>query len=207
MRSSVAEERKSRSQRASDTRVRLLDAASRLFAERGYAAASVAAIGEAAGMSRGLVNFHFSSKENLLRAVVEDLVAELERHMFTTEPAGESLMDELARLIEAHRRFVLDQPERARLLFRLQAEQLNPALGLDDFAKLHDRWLERTRGWWEAGLASGEVDPGLDHNAVATFVIGALRGIAIEWLLAPTAVNVNLAYGQLLRSLQRGLLP
>jgi hypothetical protein len=50
------------------------------------------------------------------------------------------------------------------------------------------------------------LDRSLDHNAIATVVIGALRGIALEWLLAPDAVDIDSAYAQLGLVLQRGLL-
>jgi AcrR family transcriptional regulator len=194
-----------RARQATETRQRLIDAAARLFAAHGYTATTVAAIGEAAGVSRGLVNFHFTTKEKLLHAVIDDVVAELEARMFPPEAAATPPIEALVILIEAHRRFVTGQPERARLLFRLQAEELNPTLELDAFAKLHQRWLDRTRPWWEAGLARGELDPALDHNAIATVLIGALRGIALEWLLAPDAVDVDNAYAQLAVVVQRGL--
>jgi TetR/AcrR family acrAB operon transcriptional repressor len=194
-----------RAQQATETRQRLVDAAARLFADRGYTATSVAAIGESVGMSRGLVNFHFTTKEKLLHAVIEDLVAELESHMFPADAAIETPMGALAVLVQAHHKFVTEQPDRARLLFRLQAEELNPALGLDAFATLHQRWLDRTRPWWDAALASGELDPTLDHNAVATVVIGALRGIALEWLLAPEAVDAERTYAHLSAILERSL--
>lgn len=194
-----------RAQQASESRQRLIAAAGSLFAAQGYAATSVAAIGEAAGVSRGLVNFHFTTKEKLLHAVIEGLVSELESHMFPADAQPASPLAALATLIDAHREFVTEHPDRARLLFRLQAEELNPALGLDAFAQLHQRWLEQTRPWWDAGLASGEIDPTLDHNAVATIVIGALRGIALEWLLAPEAVEIDQAYAELRRTLERSL--
>jgi len=193
-----------RAEQAAATRQRLIDAAALLFAERGYAASSVAAIGEVAGVSRGLVNFHFATKENLLHAVIEELVAELEGEMFPADPPQDPL-SALAVLVQAHRAYLETQPERARLLFRLQAEALNPALGLSAFAELHQRWLERTKPWWEEALAQQRVDPVLDHNAVATFTIGALRGIALEWLLAPGNVDLGSAYQHLFRSLEAGL--
>jgi AcrR family transcriptional regulator len=193
-----------RSEQAAATRDRLLEAAMRLFARSGYTASSVAAIGEEAGVSRGLVNFHFATKENLLRAVIERLVDELEREMFPSDPPDDPLAA-LAVLVQAHERYLIEQPERARLLFRLQAEALNPALGVHAFAELHQRWLERTEAWWERARADGQIDPRLEHNAVATFTIGALRGIALEWLLAPESVELDAAYAHLLRSLRAGL--
>jgi len=193
-----------RVQQAAETRQRLIDAAARLFARNGYTASTVAAIGEEAGVSRGLVNFHFKAKEKLLHAVIEQLVAELESQMFPVDSPDDTLAA-LAVLIDAHRRFLTEQPDRARLLFRLQAEALNPALGLDAFTRLHRRWIEHTRPLWEEGLRTGVVDPTLEHGAVTTFTIGALRGIALEWLLAPEAVDIDAAYMHLLRSLTRGI--
>jgi hypothetical protein len=119
----------------------------------------------------------------------------------------EDPLQALTVLIDAHHRFLAEQPERSRLLFRLQAEALDPGLGLSAFAHLHQRWLDRTRPWLEQALAAGDIDPALDHNAVATFTIGALRGIALEWLLAPDALELDAAYAHLLRSLMRGISP
>ncbi|MHB8659669.1 MAG: TetR/AcrR family transcriptional regulator [Solirubrobacteraceae bacterium] len=195
-----------RVQQAAETRQRLIEAAARLFARTGYAASTVAAIGEEAGASRGLVNFHFQAKERLLHAVIEQLVAELEEQMFPAEPPQDPLAA-LGVLIDAHRRFLIEAPDRARLLFRLQAEALNPALGVEAFVLLHRRWIERTRPWWQEGIDTGRIDPSLQHGAVTTFIVGALRGIAMEWLLAPQDVEIDAAYTHLLRSVQVGLLP
>ncbi|MER5209107.1 TetR/AcrR family transcriptional regulator [Streptomyces sp. NPDC002838] len=52
------------------TKDRILDVAERLFGERGYAATSTRAVTEAAGANVAAVNYHFGSKEGLLRAVV-----------------------------------------------------------------------------------------------------------------------------------------
>jgi AcrR family transcriptional regulator len=49
----------------SDTRERLLTAAERLFADRGYAGTSVRDVTEAAGANVAAVNYHFGGKKNL----------------------------------------------------------------------------------------------------------------------------------------------
>jgi AcrR family transcriptional regulator len=58
-------------QRRAATRQRLLDAAARVFAERGYHGVSVDAVAEAAGFSKGAVYWHFASKEDLLVRLLE----------------------------------------------------------------------------------------------------------------------------------------
>ena len=53
--------------RGADTRERLLDAAEQIFAERGFEGASMRAVTQAAGASVSAANYHFGSKEALLR--------------------------------------------------------------------------------------------------------------------------------------------
>jgi AcrR family transcriptional regulator len=53
------------------TRHRILDAAHRLFRERGYAATSMEQIADAAGVTKGAIYGHFASKEDLLISSVE----------------------------------------------------------------------------------------------------------------------------------------
>jgi AcrR family transcriptional regulator len=60
-----------RTRDAERTRRRILDAAEELFARQGFDAASLAAIGEAAGVSRGTPSYFFGSKEELYQAVLE----------------------------------------------------------------------------------------------------------------------------------------
>jgi len=73
--------RPSRTARARDaerSRAAILDAAERLFAERGLDA-SLGEIGAAAGLSRGTPSYFFGSKERLYAAVVERVFADRER--------------------------------------------------------------------------------------------------------------------------------
>ncbi|MHA4817445.1 TetR/AcrR family transcriptional regulator [Streptomyces aculeolatus] len=65
--------------RATATRTRLLDAAERLFAEHGFAATSLRTVTDAADANVAAVNYHFGSKEGLLRAVVERAMASVNR--------------------------------------------------------------------------------------------------------------------------------
>ncbi|MFG2676328.1 ScbR family autoregulator-binding transcription factor [Streptomyces sp. NPDC048445] len=58
-------------ERAIRTRRAVIEAAAAVFAERGYAAATMAEILQRAGMTKGALYFHFDSKEMLARGVIE----------------------------------------------------------------------------------------------------------------------------------------
>ena len=55
------------------TRKRILDAAMKLFAERGYNASSNADVAEAAGLTRGAMLYHFPTREDLVEAAIDHI--------------------------------------------------------------------------------------------------------------------------------------
>ncbi|MEK8143998.1 helix-turn-helix domain-containing protein [Streptomyces sp. M10(2022)] len=61
-------------QRAIRTRRIFLEAAAEVFDEHGYDAATIATILERAGLTRGALYFHFTSKEELARGVLKEAV-------------------------------------------------------------------------------------------------------------------------------------
>ena len=65
------------------TRAALVAIARRLFAERGYAKVGTEEIVRAAGVTRGALYHHFSGKEDLFRAVYEDVERELVEQIAT----------------------------------------------------------------------------------------------------------------------------
>lgn len=70
---------------AVDGRQRLLLEAMRLFAERGYDAVTVRDITQAAGVSVGLMNHHYGSKEALRKAVDEYVIGQFEEVLFNDD--------------------------------------------------------------------------------------------------------------------------
>src|SRR3954452_715460 len=65
-----------RTRDAARSRRAILDAAEEPFAREGYDAASLARIGEAAGVSRASPSYFFGSKEELYRAMLDAMYAD-----------------------------------------------------------------------------------------------------------------------------------
>lgn len=61
-------------------RQQLIESTIAVLARKGYAAVTVADVAKEAGLSAGIVIFHFNSKEELLGAVLEALAAEYRNH-------------------------------------------------------------------------------------------------------------------------------
>src|SRR5205807_10250328 len=66
-----AGQRRSREEKKAQTRERLIEAAARVFADKGFATTSLDEVADAAGLTKGAVYSNFENKEDLVRAVLE----------------------------------------------------------------------------------------------------------------------------------------
>jgi AcrR family transcriptional regulator len=105
-------------ERAMVTREKLLEAAIRAFASVGYDAASTREIESDAGVNRGLIAYHFKTKDALWKAAVEWLFAQAAAELAAAEQRAVDI-DPVARLrffVRAIVRFSARYPEVNRLM-------------------------------------------------------------------------------------------
>lgn len=86
-------------ERAALVRQELLAAGLRIFAEKGYAAASTREICEAAGVNAAAIHYHFGDKEGLYRAVLEQPIVELAARFAGFDAPGLELEEALRRFL------------------------------------------------------------------------------------------------------------
>ncbi|OQM76931.1 TetR/AcrR family transcriptional regulator [Manganibacter manganicus] len=108
-------ERRTNRQRTEATRAALLSAARTLFIEKSYAETATPEIVAAAGVTRGALYHHFTDKQALFQAVVEQEAAEvaagIERATPTERDARQALLDGGRAFLDA-----MASPGRTRLL-------------------------------------------------------------------------------------------
>jgi AcrR family transcriptional regulator len=183
-------------QRRSDfihTRLRIVEAARRQMAERGPESLTVSAVAHAAGINRTTAYQHFRTRDELVRAVSEELIAELAAHLEAHRPIVEHI-DEIAG-------YLLEHPELARLaIYWLLTDTPIPRAGMELL-------LQETRGIVEAGGARADADPEmLGHLMMGVAVLWPLYvRIEFEDAAARRAATARLAR-ELKRLLLYGLL-
>ncbi|MFD9946274.1 TetR family transcriptional regulator [Nonomuraea sp. NPDC059023] len=84
------------------TSQRILDAASDLFAARGYRATSMQAIADRVGITKAALYYHFDSKDEILRHVTLPLLDELEQVLAEAESGGGGTDEVRWRAIEGY---------------------------------------------------------------------------------------------------------
>jgi AcrR family transcriptional regulator len=87
-------------------RRQIIDGAIDVLARDGYGAASLAAIAEEIGVSKGVILYHFAGKDDLLRSVVADVLAEATGEMRPRIEAASCHTDALERYITSNLDFI-----------------------------------------------------------------------------------------------------
>ncbi|MEU1850552.1 TetR/AcrR family transcriptional regulator [Streptomyces sp. NPDC019990] len=118
---------------AAERRRQLIKAAIGLMAREGVAAGSTRAIAAELGVAQATVHYTFGRKEELYRAVMEQLTHDLTDQVTRAAPTDASFEDTIVTLAEALRRTVLEQPASHQLLtelsmFALRTPSLKEAL-------------------------------------------------------------------------------
>lgn len=170
---------RTQAERRAATRGDLLAAAEELIADRGFAAATLDAIADAAGVSKGALYHHFGSKDDLLLALLDARFQERIDAGTRVEPgAGEAAP---ARLIEE-----IPFDRRWNLLF---LEFVVRAARDEDFRRALRKRIERLRQQSgeviERYLEQQGITTELEPRQVALLVAALGNGLAIEALTAP----------------------
>ncbi|MFI0351840.1 TetR family transcriptional regulator [Actinomadura sp. 9N407] len=190
-------------ERSATTHRRLLEAAVELFATKGYQSTTVAEIGARVGQSRGAVTLHFGSKDGLLSAIVEILKDEWEEGTFLPhlEARGGSIEEAVDAALQAHRQALEEDPTFFALYDALLYEAVGPSSAIrSDFAALHRRLRERIAIHVESGQKAGLIQPDVDPEGLAIWLLGSLRGIVHQYLIESKALDLDAAYAELKRA-------
>ncbi|OMC39568.1 hypothetical protein A5742_04990 [Mycolicibacterium fortuitum] len=187
-------------------RRRLLEAAGELITERGYVGMTLAAVGERAGYSRGLVTIHFGSKEKLLAALVERITTDWSHRTLLPQTDGKPGLDGLLALIAAIQMQFERDAHHIKLLYALMFE----ALGANEFLHswfidFHRRQRSDLGNLIRRGIRDGSILPGTIVDDQTTAIIATLRGIGYLWLLDPTGFDPIAALAHLYESTETSL--
>jgi AcrR family transcriptional regulator len=104
--------------RASRTRRRLLEGALAMFAEKGVDATTIQNITERADVGKGTFYRHFTNKDEVVIAVVEEAAAQLIARLQAPGKPRQNLEQALEHLLDVHMSFYVAGSERFLLMFR-----------------------------------------------------------------------------------------
>jgi AcrR family transcriptional regulator len=183
----------------------LLDAALRVFASRGYREAGVDDIAAAAGYSKGALYWHFSGKEELLQALLEERIDAPMREMVALLESAPPERDMSVEATQEFARRLTDQRDAVLL------EHEYWSLAIRD-PELRSRYAERqaelrsamARALEARARHLGTPDLAMPAEDVARVVMGVIGGLAVDDLIEPGSVRPELL-GETLALIYAGL--
>ncbi|MDA2892405.1 TetR/AcrR family transcriptional regulator [Mycolicibacterium sp. BiH015] len=194
--------RRTQAERTAETRRRVLEAAAALVAAHGAHAVSLAAVGHAAGYSRGIVNHHFGSKGRLL----EELIRYTQQ---VDAPSDASTgLGRLIQFIEAYLGGMRERSPRSEAFLKMWAESAgaDPLLA-PLFAERDAAFRDHIGGLIRDGVNDGSIGDTVDPSVAAVAIIGLLRGTAM--MLFSTARDIPVAEiaAEVARGVERSVAP
>lgn len=168
-------------------REELLAAARRLLEERGYAHITARDLVAASDTNLASIGYHFGSKAALLNAAIEAAFQDWASQLATFVMAN----PDLAPLARAGATWVaaLERMPERRSMLQAYVEALAPALRVPELRAQLAGHYQRARAMVAelVALSLGEGTSVTDPRcrAVATLVIAACDGLALQWLLDP----------------------
>lgn len=176
--------RRTQAERRSFSEDKLLDAAAQLISERGVQGASLASIGDRAGLSRGLPTHHFGSKDALVarlaeraqRVIAQTIWGAQQRSAQQSGPL--SALDEVVVTVDAYIELFEDPTPELRALLVMWGSTFPSSASVEG--------MEQAERWSYEGLsqliASGQRDGSVrsDVDAVSSAIVlhGLMRGVA-----------------------------
>ncbi|WP_328360963.1 TetR/AcrR family transcriptional regulator [Mycobacterium sp. NBC_00419] len=150
----------------------------------GYAAMTLAEVGELAGYSRGLATHHFGSKAGLLTAILDRVLAKNadEFRKATTDKAG---LARLAAIADCTLHRCIQTPDEARayLMLALEPSARWAAVQVrEQTAALRRQAEDAARD----AVALGELSPQFEPAEIASITLALTRGYAYEWAADPS---------------------
>lgn len=164
----------------------LLEAASDLIVEGGFAALTFAAIGERSGYSRGMVTARFGTKDGLIDALIERIVTTWSHKNVIPHTKGRPGLEGAMTLLKAIESQAARDPGGLRVLYSLMFEAVGSTEDMVlRFAKFHEGMRADFARYVRRGQRDGSIRKGPSPDREAELIVAGLRGIGFQWLLDP----------------------
>jgi AcrR family transcriptional regulator len=168
---------------AEESKQKIIEAAQTVFAEQGYARASMRTIARAAGISVGGLYLYFKNKEELYLTLIQAWMVNLNdstrEALQRTEDPRESL--------KAFITVSIDYAKRHRAQIILQGRELGFSFGMEVKRRFFTERRQLIAGIVARGIDSGVFRP-CDADEVAKVIFSVLRGFIVSMVIEDEAL-------------------
>jgi AcrR family transcriptional regulator len=193
----VNREKRSQAERRNRSEEAMLDGAATLIAERGVEGTSLASIGERAGVSRGLPNHHFGSKDALVARLARRAQDGITAATLDALEQAQQRIDEISALdllsltVDTYLDLLMRPASDQRALIVMWASTFPSRSSVDGMAEADQRSYD---GWADLiarGQEEGSIRKDLSAKAASVVLLGLVRGVAGTLLTDPGVTGLE----------------
>jgi len=177
--------RRSQAERREESERQLMAATMAIVATRGVNAATLDAIGEEAGYSRGLAAKKFGSKAAVMEAVIAYLQRQREEIIAAKHLNEMPALDAIAQFTEQLARELRREYSRRAYVMLMASAVADASPMREAFAASNDRWITWLQDTIRRGQRVGSIRPDADPSASALMIGSLFLGMSIQWLVNP----------------------
>ena len=175
--------------RANSRRRAIIDAAAKVFVQKGYALASVSEIASIAGVSDGLIYKYFDDKRALLDVVLSEYFQKIVAKLESAAASEASFPEKVHNLISQHLRSFLEDLDFCRF-FVSDVRSANGYRG-SPVQKLNRAYTRIFIKVLEEGVVAGKMKADLDPRLIRDVVFGAVEHVAWRHALRGRAIDID----------------
>ncbi len=174
-------------------RGQILEVARALVAEEGLSALTFGRLEGRLAFSRGVITHHFRNKEDIVEAVLDSALAEIDQATLTEVEAAQDHAAKLSTVVQSVVRGFLDHLEASRILVAFWGRIPSDSRAAKLNAALYRRYRKAAAALVADGQRGGAFRTDVDPETVATLMVGAVIGIVTQAFFEPGAIDVDAA--------------
>ncbi len=176
---------------------RILNAAEKIFSEKGYENAKIQDIANEAGIADGTVYDYFKNKEDLLFSTLQEgfqpsiLKSGFQDHLYSVGVHPDSItpIEKLKRFIRQHFLICLTQPSFAKVFI------LNGIFNRQFYrSKVYatfNKYIEGVYSILDEGIKAGLIRNNVNNRIFRNLILGAFSHITLRWIFSEEKTKLN----------------
>lgn len=187
-------------------RQQIVDTAIETIAQKGFSQTTLSDIAERAGVSTGVITYHFKNKADLIEQSIKKLLEAPNAYVISRLEGQLTYRDRLQTYIIANIDFMREHRSHSAALIytfgSVGADQARHRIVVRQHAKIR-KYLTKLL---KLGQEAGEFGP-FQAEALAQIVFSALEGIMLQWVLDEEGVDLSQCSDELIQIAERIVLP
>lgn len=173
-------------------RAQIVAESRRIVAEEGVSALTISTLEGRLPFSRGVITHHFRDKAEIVEAVLQSAVSDIDAGTAAGLRAPLDLVGRVRAVLGSKVRGFLDKPEATRVLVSFWGQLGDPRATVAN-AALFRRYRSESKKLFAHAVKTGEARADLDPAVAAALLVGAVLGIVSQAMFEPGAFDVATA--------------